>query len=224
MRHWASGPGVEEEKARGFLLQDLSCRNPLLPRPRPRCAPPIHAKTPDLSRNETIGVGVRRAAAPAIFGMRAWRLAAFIGRRSNIFGFHYNRSGRVWPPRDFGFGPQTFQIVKLARLFVEDVQNGVAIIEHDPERCGHAFGFGAKTVFAHFVARVFGDRLDVRAGIARTQHEIIGENGLAAHVQNDDVERLEFVGGLAQQSGFAPGFGRLQIGDFDDWVIDFYNS
>jgi len=46
---------------------------------------------------------------------------------------------------------------------------------------------------------------------------------LAAHVQNDDVERLDFVGGLAQQGGFASGFGRLQIGDRNDGVIDFYN-
>lgn len=102
------------------------------------------------------------------------------------------------------------------------MQNRVAVIEQNPERSGHAFGARAVAVFAHFVARVLGDGLDVRARIARTHHEIIGQNRLAAHVQNGNVERLDVVGGLTNNGGFAPGFGFFEVFDFDGWVSCFY--
>ena len=100
-----------------------------------------------------------------------------------------------WPRCDFGVRPQTFEIVKLARAFIEDVQNDITIIENDPKAICAAFGFGAMAGGTQAVLDTFGDALNVGVGCAGADDEKVGHDGLPAYVQHHDVARFHFLSG-----------------------------
>ena len=82
------------------------------------------------------------------------------------------------------------------------MQNRVAVIHDDPLRLALTFRFRAKTGFAQLVLHIARNRANMRAGRARTNDEIIGDDGLLAHIQNRDVERLQFIRSATNQRGF----------------------
>jgi uncharacterized membrane protein len=97
------------------------------------------------------------------------------------------------------------------------MEDNVAVIHNDPHRVGFAFGLRTITVFAHFILHVTADRTDVSIRCARANHEVVRDDGLAAYIENRDVERLEFVGSPANQGRFATRLFLFQFANID-WL------
>src|SRR5262249_22376274 len=87
-----------------------------------------------------------------------------------------------------GIGPEVLQGVIAARVGVEDVDDHVAVVLHDP-----AAGLVALDREALVAGRphrrvdLLGDGVDLAAAGAGTQDEVVVKRGQAAHVEDKDV-------------------------------------
>ena len=85
------------------------------------------------------------------------------------------RHTREFDPR--GIGPQPLEIVEVARLGVEEVNDDIAVVEEYPAAIVSAFSAkGSFTEFAELHLDIIGKRSDVAVGRARSDHEDIGDH------------------------------------------------
>ena len=76
------------------------------------------------------------------------------------------------PPR--GITPEHFQLVELSRLFVEHVDDEVDVVDQDPSTTLEALDMlWPDLLFFQLVDDVFGDRLHLHIGPARSEQKIV---------------------------------------------------
>ena len=93
--------------------------------------------------------------------------------------------------RAFRFAPQALKIIKAPRLFIEDVNHEITVIDQDPFRRLETFDAGrprtaALQLFDDFIA----DGLALPAVRPRGDDEKISKAGDAAQVKHRQVERF----------------------------------
>jgi hypothetical protein len=118
-----------------------------------------------------------------------------------------------------GLRPQGFQSIVRPLVGVEDVDDRVAIIQHDPTRCGSAFrSLGPHADLGKFLSDFFGDRAELPLIFARADHEVIGKGGQLMDVQNQGVNggriRDDFRNADGKIATVSKRLGRLNRGDF----------
>jgi hypothetical protein len=74
---------------------------------------------------------------------------------------------------------------------MEDVNDDLHVIEHDPLACGKAIHrYGAHPIVLEPSLDFARDRFQVRLGSARANDEEIGEGGDSLEIEDDNVLRL----------------------------------
>src|SRR5581483_3585356 len=91
--------------------------------------------------------------------------------------------------------PQALEVVELADRHVEDVDDDVAVVHQHPLSVRQALdGERALSLRTERVLDAVGDRLHLRVGAAAADHEVVGDRGDAAGLQDDEVVRLAIEG------------------------------
>ena len=102
--------------------------------------------------------------------------------------------------------PEGFEVVEVAFVRLEDVDNHAVVIEHDPLAGGKTVGVGGETqIVAQFFADFAADGFEVRVAGAGADDKKVREAGNFAQIENADIFGL-FVGSRAG-GGESDGFG-----------------
>src|SRR5512132_2035030 len=99
---------------------------------------------------------------------------------------------RFFPLHSRGIAPQALEVVVLALLLTEDVDDDVHVVEEHPLPPVLALasdGLDAQT-FANTLLDLLDQRADLAVAGTRGDHEVIGDHDQLADVQDHDVARL----------------------------------
>jgi hypothetical protein len=102
----------------------------------------------------------------------------------------------------FRVAPELFERVTLAHVRVEDVDNYVAVVEHDPTARGEAVMIpGVAAVIAGTFGCLLGNGFQLWLGQTGTDDQIVGDGGNFPYVEDKDVFGFFVRGRVAAESG-----------------------
>jgi hypothetical protein len=111
-------------------------------------------------------------------------------------------------------GPEVFKPVDLAQFRVEDVDDDIDVIEHDPEARGIPLG-GTRLFpdrLLRLVANIAGHGFEVGYRSGGADHEIIRQVRDATEVQHEEILGVDLVGELGAGLGDGEGVGHDRDG------------
>ena len=106
---------------------------------------------------------------------------------------------------DVALAPQGFEPVELARLFAEEVDNDIAVIQQRPAAAAVNRAFDAEGADLLFeletLQQLVGDGAGLALVVNRGNHEVIGEGGLLVNVEQDNVGGLFILDNVDDVAG-----------------------
>ena len=112
------------------------------------------------------------------------------------------------PVHTRGIGPEVFEIVELARLGTEDMQDDVAEVMQNPTRILLALDTkGARPGRAHHTIDLFRNGAHLPTAGAGGDHEIIDDGGDFSQVEDESLFPAGVFSGLGTQTGGLKALG-----------------